>query len=119
MQRAVISLFFRVDVKKLRGERDGSAAGAESAATGTLCPAAPLMKYICFISPPEKGKSEHATFSSWSGSIATAEVSPPVLSACLILTGFGLELSPVFQHSPFGQISSALLHGSYFPVVIL
>lgn len=59
------------------------------------CPAAPLMKYISFISPPEKGKTEHATFFLWSGSIVTTEVSLPVLSACLVLTGFGLELSPV------------------------
>lgn len=119
MHRAVISLFFRTDVKRLRREWDGSGVGAGSAAAGTLCPAVPLMKYICFIFPSEKGKREHAAFSPWSGSTTTTEVSPPVLSACLILTGFGLGCHWFVQHSPSGQVSSALLHGSYFLAVIL
>lgn len=103
MHRAVISLFFRIDMKELRREWDGSAVGAGSGAVGTLCPAAPLMKYICFISPTEKGKRDHAAFSPWSGSIATTEVSPPVPSACLILTGFGLEQSLVYSAGIFSS----------------
>lgn len=82
MHRAVIYLFFRIDMKSLRREWDGSAVGAGSAAAGTLCPAAPLMKCICFISTPEKGKREHVASSPWSGSIATTEVSSLVLLAC-------------------------------------
>lgn len=83
-------------MKRLGKERDGSAVGAGSASTGTLsCCTSDEVHLLYF--PPGKGKSEHATFSPWSGSIATAEVSPPVLSACLILTGFGLELSLVYS----------------------
>lgn len=81
MRRAVISLFLW-DGCEEPGEGEGwkRSRCRVSIYRDTLsCCTSDEVHLLYF--PPGKGKSEHATFSPWSGSIATAEVSPPVLSA--------------------------------------